>query len=401
MTRFWPLIPQTPAPKASGFSLVEVLMQLVILSIVTVPMLMLMQLQKHNLMETRANLMNRMMANQMFDNQFLPDTTDIPAVTYPSTPTSGAAALGLISTRCDPLSHEKTPDEYVKTCCMVQRVFLEGVVPGQGAPPCVNNPNHIYNRDVFKPPFFRRTNSNTAVRPLQTTVELYNDYTYNNVTPPQPYYRAHRTYNLDNYNYDFANMYLCSSGMSPGEYTTQMRIDEMGDLWMPICWSGQSLPARPTTVLPSPFNRYVQSTNNGTVTQALGINGAVSPNTLYVVSLYAVAPTSATSGCLNNTSGVSCSVGNFLVYTSTAPHPGFSYATLTPTAAPIKAVRTMDIEALGNLGENGEKGIVVTLTFRTPPNAKSMRIAIPPAEPDSGITTINLSGISIYRPQEQ
>lgn len=379
------------APKAKGFSLVEVMMQLVILSIVTVPMLMLMQMQKHNLVQSRENLMNQLMADQLFDNTMVPYETPVGPFT------SGGQSF-YFSSKCDPIQHDKTDDEYRKTCCWARVLSLPAGPVFDAAYATCPQANHAYNRDMWQGPFFTRSYDLTPDgRGLRTTISLYRSVEVDAAN--QPYFSATRTVNLDATNFDYSSSYNIASGLTPSEYSQRMLIDEEGTLWEPAAWSG-GIPGRTNSnpALPAPFRAFIS--------MAPRIWGRILPNTSYVLNAYFVSPATVTTGCINHSSQVSCSLVSLRVSSSTYSMSDANVGDTSNTAynsslTRLATVNNMDVAALGNVGEDGHKPVMITVPFKTPPNANSYLIQVISPTPDTGTNIVQLSGLSIIRQREQ
>jgi len=371
------------------------MMQLVILSIVTVPMLMLMQLQKHNLVQTRESLMNRLAADQMFDNDMVPFLTQVSGW-------SDGTNNYLHSTLCDPIQHNKTDDEYSKTCCWAKVMSLPAGAAHDAALATCPDADHPYNRDLWKGPFFKRTYTDSAGgRILQTKVELFKEVE-NNSTANPPYYAATRTYNIDVSNTDYGMSYNYFSGLTPSQYSAKMQIDEEGNLWQPAAWAANP-PGMTTSnpLLPRPYRSFLSY--SGTVTT----HGFTLPNTVYLFNAYFVSPATPTPGCFNNTTGTSCSSVTILMYSSTLPMsdsrvPNLANADYKNSLTLLKTLNNIDLATLANIDEPGQKPIVLSMNFRTPPDAQSFLLKVIPTPPDAGQTnTMQYSGMSFIRYKEQ
>lgn len=223
---FWMLTGQLNKPQ-SGLSLIESTLQLMILTTVTVPMVMMVNLQKDTLVENEKDVISQVIADQLFDNVY-------PQAPFPKAyevlgPDDGVAPTSIY---CDPatLSKEGDGGTFSATC-------------GALAP---------NNEDIAKGPFFERDVEYVNNGPtIKVTVKLYEDQTVGGT----PTYVTSREYDIDNYRVMALNVGLDTRAFSNTVLSTQRLYlqeyhnnfaryyDSEGNPWFGIRKTGVGEPA--------------------------------------------------------------------------------------------------------------------------------------------------------------
>ncbi len=336
--------------RSSGLSLIEVMMQLVILSIVTVPTLMLLNAQKHTAAQQQLETKNLVITNALFDN-FLPQHPD------PTVTTTYNVAKP-ISIYCDPASRIPTSG----TC-------------GSGT----------------QAPFFTRTLAMTSDVPgVRVQIKLFS--ATNSATP---FFQASRVYRFDAYRIKLGNPITSST---IGNFEGVIQPDQWGNIWYPQYVTGGSNlqnqsyyssscnPGTGSSTASFPFDTYLNITHsacpNGFIQDVKAQPGAT-----YDVNFYF--SSNVTSGCsLPGYTGVSCALADI----------GYTY---TGLASPIPLANNFDIAAASSFGDPNAPGLVVHKTITLPQaNFSDMQLVVK----SSGIannTQVPLAGIEVIKRQDQ
>ncbi len=379
-----------------GFSLIETLMQLAVLTIVTVPMIMLINLQRENIEITKQDTKNTIFAEQLFDVVTPQHPRPIEAFTVDSY-TSGANTY-LYSVLCDPASRTKINyDSYANT---IDNTKYTTTCPLTG-----NGP------DEDEGPFFRRTVTyEEGNMGLRVTVQLYSSRNYPAGTP---IFEMSRVYDIDSFRLLPAQL-VVDNGTTNNDVLTDFEnniyVDGNDSLWYPTY-------SRPATLSPAGGNNFtsysVANGCSGSVTYNSGaafpyyqnntLNSAscpgwqfffkAIPNTAYEVNIYTQIPAGASYGgsttCLNNTVNSSCAMLDVTIRSRNATY------TTSPT---LKTIRYFDQD----LAANG-KGhpYMLHALVKTPADAAELEVIVKPSTPNTGTIVAFISGIEVVRRFDQ
>lgn len=297
--------PTQALPKQSshrGFSLTEMILQMTILTIVTLPMLMLLNLQKDTIEQNKQNTVNQVQTDMLLNNITIqhPNVTGLYTVDT-ETP---------LSIHCDPATKTKTS---YATC------------ESGGA-------------DVDKGPFFRRfidfsrdADGTSNYQGVVETVELYKS----NEEGASPYFKTTRFIQLDAYHVHY-RPYSC---VALDDFSTircfenAIITDTSGNPWYPsiVSTTGKDLDTDKALTyyqLPSAcISRYLHPSNppppfnnawlltSRSCASGMEQRFKVLPNQTYDINVYFTAKDSdsPSSNCLSNTSGVSCQLADITI----------------------------------------------------------------------------------------
>jgi len=359
--------------KTSGFSLAETMMQLMILTAVTIPMVMLLNVQKNNISQTQQTTTDKIQAQQLFDHVVVQDPNpiaDYTVNTYPSALCDPALATLPASCTTNPIT---APGPYFTRTVK----YLPDI-----------NANGTYGKQ------------DQANGGLLVTVNLYHGSGVNvNNAVQTPYYTATRTYQLDAYR------------IQVGALNGTLTWDNSGNSWFPDTlvtattnsgtptWTVVSpnatfscpTPAVPTTTpntSEAPFNNYCMISTKYEPTYTF----SVMPNKTYDVNLYFVQPSAANvSGCLSSVTNASC----FLADINLSTNMGALNSYLN---FDLNAATGMSVTSSSN-NFSIPMGYVLHSTIQTQPGTSSLNVQIlPSASCTKGDTcTTYLSGVEVLR----
>jgi type II secretory pathway pseudopilin PulG len=285
----------SPKDNRKGFSLIEVMLQLVVISVAVMPIMMTLVLQKTLAVQNQVLASNQIVSDQLFDNVLIqhPDPID----TY--TVSTNTSVL------CDPADRLMYTSATYPAAC------------------------DVGGTTTNSPPFFQRSLSYSAnLASIQVNVSLYKKS-----TSTVPYYTAGRVYRYDAYHIYFGRPTGSTLGDTTNadlinptltDFNTLIQPDNAGNkLWYPEAsyWSGGGPPganasnfnyyisypatchtehiATSSAGLDYPYTQAVQldnnSSNSGTCPNFTA-NFKVLPYTLYDVNLSFVVPMKSQTG---------------------------------------------------------------------------------------------------------
>jgi len=372
-----------------GFSLAEMLMQLAILIVVTVPMLMMLNLQKSSIAQDQQTTANKVLASQLFDRVSVQDSN--PTVNYTAGPYANGAYY--YSMACDPAIHPSS------TNC-----------PGTGAGPSETTG-----------PFFQRTvtyitDINGNHPGIKVTVDLYHTAAVDNTNNPS-YYETFREYQLDAYR-------INAWGMQP---------DSAGNMWFAenivlatpvsgspaytsayVAWPATGCGSPVSTVLTSPnvsapFNKYQDIYCTGGSPGGMTYAFRVMPNKTYDINVYFVLPNtvsitltsqSGSSGCLRNVPNASCAMADIVEESLNADY-SLDTTFNTYQNFDINAATGMQVTSSGT--PTNSAGYIFHDIVQTTGNTQNLAIVIRPASNASNSPGAHayLSGIEVLRRDNQ
>ncbi len=381
----------------SGFSLAETLIQLTILVIVTVPMIMILNIQKQGITTTQESTVNRVLTDQLFDN-ILPLSAD-PITDYQIAFYTGSGNTQYhYAIACDPASKFKSPTQYTATC------------PGTGG-----------GSEEMKGPFFKRALSYVGSNDrLRVTIQLFREQRHT-AGAETPYYEVSREYDLNAY-----RLRMGSTDTNPNAPARNFDTDSTGKQWYgestiftnmnalgandhnnlyfvtlatgcPAANYTKQTPAD-ANLLTIPFKNYRQIQCN----QGVHYNFKATPNTTYDVRFYYLLPKNEnlSFNCVSNAPTISCALASMEIVSLGANH----------TVGPNLFTQSMyDINAATGLSTNSSspvnissKGAVFQTTVQTANNTEELQIRVAAAQsPPATTTKVYLSGIEVIQRQSQ
>lgn len=363
-----------PYGRRAGFSLTETLMQMMILTTVTIPMLMLVNIQSNQIEDLRQTTENQVLVRQLFDNVMLPHPDPVDTYTVSSN----------TSIYCDPQTKVKSESDYTSTCT-------------SGGP------------DEDKPPFFRRSVSYTSTKydAVKVTVELYETS-----ASGTPYFTLAREYQLDSYRVNMGEVATdLKSVAQPASdnFGTQVDTDIMGNLWQPEyvdtltapssggnnayynggCASGYAA-AGPLSGLKAPYNMY-RDMDSGGCSTGVSYIFKVMPGVTYDVNLHFVLPSSPATNCLTDTHNVSCALADIEIFSRDSTYSG--------TYPKLREYNNFDISAAASIGQTLQ-GVTLQTPVTTLNNTAELEIKVKPTT-GASTTHVYLAGIEVLRRPDQ
>ncbi|MCA9840771.1 MAG: hypothetical protein KC475_01530 [Cyanobacteria bacterium HKST-UBA03] len=378
--------PATHSRGSTGFSLVETIMMLGIISMVVIPALMLMDRQGEFLTEQNRIDMVDVYANTLFGNVDL----DHPRVT---TVYNQATRQ---SVHCDPAGKTQPAS-----------AFSGGVCDTGGA-------------DIDRPPFFTRTVDYLApvgnadgTQAISVAINIFDAASGGTAR-----YSETRYYEVDAFHISFGQNY--SSAVTPlvatplGTSNTEVQADAGGTNWMPAHESTTNGGATQIAYLyhtydngctPTHASMTATRPNDAPYTRVASLSGCpanvdsyntrfrVQNNTMYRVTVFFNSGTSTTStACMANTSGMSCHLGSIEIRSYAISGAAYASATL------LAEDDVFDVVAATN--EQINHGVSKTFLVQTPANTDMLEIAVRTADntiATSGTVVANLAGIEVIR----
>jgi len=326
--------------KTKGFSLAETMMQLMLLTAVTIPMVMALNIQKYNITQDQQVTTYKVQAEQLFDHVVVQDPNPIADYTVSINP-----AGNYYSITCDPAINSYCTEIEQATGPYFTRTVT--YLPDINANGSYGNPDE-------------------ATGGLLVTVNLYNTSSVQvNGKPQAAYYTATQTYQLDTYRVQVG------MGQVGNALTVIPNVDGSGNSWFPDTWvnaangiwynnnakggtwSASTCASKGTTALDYPFANYCTISGNSPYTYIFN----VIPNKTYDVNLYFVLPqTAVTLNCLSGISNASCVLADI------------TEESWASSSNPLLANNPLTTKTYSNFDLNAATGFSVTPVVGAPPN---------------------------------